>query len=100
MRIINSIEESKRNYMVSNGQENEKEIKENCEIKINDEIINISYFYEFKKNGNYKIEYLFKSNLSNLNCMFNECSSLTNLNLSHFNTQNVNNMYYMFFDCS
>ena len=28
--------------------ENEKEIKENCEIRINDEIIPFSYFYKFK----------------------------------------------------
>ena len=28
------------------------------------------------------------------------CSSLTSLNLSNFNTNNVNNMIYMFCDCS
>ena len=31
--------------------------------------------------------------------MFAECSSLTNLNLSNFNTQNVINMGWMFYDC-
>ena len=33
-------------------------------------------------------------------CMFENCSSLTNINLSNFNTQNVTNMFYMFRDCS
>ena len=31
--------------------------------------------------------------------MFNCCLSLTNLNLSNFNTQNVTDMNYMFYDC-
>ena len=32
--------------------------------------------------------------------MFDECSSLTNLNLSNFNTTNVTDMSYMFSECS
>ena len=32
--------------------------------------------------------------------MFFDCSSLTNINLSNFNTQNVKDMSGMFFDCS
>jgi len=32
--------------------------------------------------------------------MFSGCSSLTSLNLSNFNTNNVTNMSYMFFNCS
>ena len=32
--------------------------------------------------------------------MFNECSSLTSLNLSNFNTNNVKDMSYMFNKCS
>ena len=36
--------------------ENEKEIKENCEIRINDIIIPFSYFCKFKKKGKYKIK--------------------------------------------
>ena len=31
--------------------------------------------------------------------MFNECSSLKELNLSNFNTNNVTNMRYMFSGC-
>ena len=43
--------------------ENEKEIKENIEIKINGKIIEFSYYYKFNKEGKYKIEYLFKNKL-------------------------------------
>ena len=32
--------------------------------------------------------------------MFYECNSLTNLNLSNFNTQNVTNMSWMFDNCN
>ena len=32
--------------------------------------------------------------------MFNHCSSLTNIDLSNFNTNNVTCMYSMFYNCS
>ena len=35
-----------------------------------------------------------------MNGMFWGCSSLTNINLSNFNTQNVTDMYQMFWGCS
>ena len=76
--------------------ENEKEIKDNCEIEINNNKIEFSYFYEFKEEGKYIIKYIFLKNLTKTDFMFYYCNSLTNLNLSNFNTQNVTNMSYMF----
>ena len=38
-------------------------------------------------------------NVNDMNCMFYGCSSLKELNLSNFNTNNVINMSYMFFGC-
>ena len=35
-----------------------------------------------------------------MNSMFYECSSLKELNLKNFNTNNVTNMNSMFFGCS
>ena len=35
-----------------------------------------------------------------MSCMFYECSSLKELNLSNFNTNNITNMRYMFSRCS
>ena len=40
------------------------------------------------------------ANVENMSFMFDECSSLTSLNLSSFNTANVTSMSYMFSDCS
>ena len=102
-RIINSYEESNREnefdeYKKDN--ENEKEIKNNCEIIINDELIPFSYFHKFNKKGKYIIKYIFKKNMNKTNYMFSECSSLINLDLSNFNTKNVNNMSGMFSRCS
>ena len=46
------------------------------------------------------IKYKFKNYLTNTNFMFFGCKSLTNLNLSNFNNQNVTNMRDMFSNCS
>ena len=105
IKIINSYEETKRNHSLmfiedEYKYENEKEIKENCEIKINNNIIPFDYYYEFKKEGKYKIEYSFKNELSKTCFMFMNCLSLTKINLSKFNTQNVTNMRSMFGGCT
>ncbi len=80
--------------------ENEKEIKNNCEIKIDDIVIPFSYFYKFKNSGKHIIKYSFNHYITNTNYMFYECSSLKNINISNFNTKNVNNMGCMFWGCS
>ena len=40
------------------------------------------------------------SNVITIYGMFNNCSSLTSIDLSSFNTSKVTNMYYMFYNCS
>ena len=103
IRIINSYEECNREYTLKRYKkewENEKEIKDNCEIRINDKIIKFCYFYEFKKKGKYNINYIFKNNITNCNHMFSNCNKLTKIDLSNFNTNNVTNMRCMFSGCS
>ena len=78
---------------------NEEEIKR-CEIRINNQLIPFNYFFKFTNKGKYKIKYTFNNYLTNTNHMFSDCSSLTNINLSNFNTQNVTNMSCMFSNCS
>ena len=39
-------------------------------------------------------------NVTDVSFMFSRCSSLKNINLSYFNTQNVTNMSNMFNECS
>ena len=104
IRIINSYENVKReNYWKDKkndlNYENEKEIKENIEIKIDGKIIEFTYYYKFNKVGKHKIEYSFKNNISKTCFMFWWCDKIINLNLSNFNTQNVTNMSYMFYYC-
>ena len=99
-RIINSYENFKsENFLIVKGIENEKEIKES-EIFINDKKINFTYYYNFPKEGNYTIKYVFKKLLTSTNFMFFLCNSLLSLDLSMFNTKNVTDMGYMFYRCS
>ena len=103
IRIINSSEEYMRkeypNFTLKEEWSNEKEIKE-CEIKINDEIIPFNYYYKFNSKGKYTIKYFFKNYLTKTNHIFYGCSSLSNIDLSNFNTQNVTDMESMFEGCS
>ena len=46
------------------------------------------------------IEYLNTENVTNMDGMFQNCKSLTTLDLSRFDTKNVTDMRGMFYDCS
>ena len=67
---------------------------------VNNKKINFCIEYNFKKIGKYLIKINCKRKLIHTKNIFSYCSSLTSLNLSNFNTNNVNNMSYMFYDCS
>ena len=56
IRIINSYEQLSREGKIFKY---EKEIKDNCEIRINNELIPFSYFHTFNKKGKYTIKYSF-----------------------------------------
>ena len=111
IQIINSFENNKRKNKWDSEEdeeeeeddskyENEGDIKENIEIKINEKNIGFSYVHKFEKEGRYKIKYIFKKNLSNLNHLFCRCENLININLSNFNTNKVTDMSYIFEYCS
>ena len=106
IRIINSYEEVIREdlyFGISNKDfvkfENEKEIKDNCKIKINDNYIDFNYFFKFKEKGQHIIKYKFTNNITKIDFMFSFCKSLTDIDLSNFNNQNVEDMSYMFYGC-
>ena len=102
IRIINSFEEFNNTHRLTIKKkeyykyENEKEIKDNYRIKVNNININFNYFYEFKERGNYKIEYNFINTLTKTDFMFGECNLLTYIDLSHFDAKDVTNMRNMF----
>ena len=98
IRILNSYEEVKKNDSFFSGIENEKEIKDNCVIYLNENKIDFCYEYELEGKNIIKIKCI--NSLNNTNFIFYDCSSLTSLNLSNFNTNNVINMNNMFHNCS
>ena len=119
IRIINSYEQSigynnnknkKNNNNNNNNNDNnniddnikycnELEIKDNCEIMINGNKIDFNYFHKFEKKGKYKIEYIFKKKLKNINHMFYKCSDLISIDLSNLNSQNVTEIRNIFSYC-
>ena len=104
IQIINSYENYRRKKETKDGKinpeyDNEKDIKENIEIKINGKKIPFAYTYKFKKEGKYRIEYIFKKNITKINHIFSGCWRLTHLDFSCFDTQNVINMSHLFYDC-
>ena len=105
IKIINSFEQYKREYEWTDkfddyiNYNNEYMIKE-CRIKINKKIIPFSYNYKFNKKGKYIIKYSLPKDIIKINHLFSGCNYLTSIDLSNFDTQNVSNMSYMFFDCN
>ena len=105
IRIINSFEEFKNENNILDAKddylfENEKQIKENIKIKINQKYIDFTYYYKFNQKGKYIIEYFLNTDkLTRFDYLFYECYSLISLNLSKYNTQNITNMSYMLANC-
>ena len=59
------------------------------------------WFYEYRALKQIEgLENLNTSEVKDMGGMFDDCSGLTSLDLSHFNTQNVTNMVAMFSGCS
>ena len=111
-KIKNISEESEQNISEGNIINAEINVNDsNEEIKILDDdfknkvtiLFNeklIKSYYKFEKKGKHPIIYIFNKLLLSTEKMFRNCSSLTSLNLSNFNTNNVNNMSSMFSNCS
>ena len=115
-------EEEKKSYIESKNNINGN----NIDIYINDKNIKFSYKYKSNEKDNIQVKFIFNklltstthmflgcsslqsinlssfdtTNVNNMRCMFYRCSSLQSINLSSFNTTNVKNMSYMFADCS
>ena len=95
-RIINYLDlnQKKENEKNSNDKinifNNEEEIKNFYELYFNNKKINFCLKYKFMSEGENIIKIKCKNNLKNMNYLFYNCSSLISLNLSNFNTINVN----------
>ena len=102
VRIINSYEQAKREDKINikeKDEPNENEIKEICNIRINNKIIPFSYTHKFENEGKYIIQYSFKRKLKNANYLFYDCKLLEKIDFSNFNSENITNMSHMFAEC-
>ena len=98
IRIINTYEHFLKDNK-GDGEKNDKEIRDNIEIRIDDKKIPFSFSHKFDKKGKHIIKYTFDNNLANTNYMFCGCKYLFDSDLSNFNTHSVRNMSYMFYGC-
>ena len=89
-------DEEKKLYIEGKNNINDK----NIDIYINDKKIKFNYKYKSNERGNIQVKFVFNKLLTCTTYMFSGCSSLQSINLSSFNTINVNNMSYMFYGCS
>ena len=84
------------------SEENE-EIKNldqtNTNIYINDAPVNFCKFFKPSGAGIYKIKIVFKKKMENCKFMFRNCTNIISIDLSAFDSSNVNNMNYMFGRC-
>ena len=108
IKIINSYEEYQRTYKRNfhfiaedaSKYNNEDEIKNNCRIRVNNQLIPFSYYYNFKETGFFSIKYSFKKNLTKTDFLFYGCFNCvtvdTSLDFTHFKSENVTDMSYMF----
>ena len=104
IRIINSYDQYKRENLGFAKDDyyknsNEREIKNNCEIKINNTLIPFSFYHRFQTCGKHTIEYSFKKFLTNSSALFWGCNFITSLDFSNFNTEHITNMSLMFGGC-
>ena len=65
---------------------------------INDKKKDFSYYLPYHQSSGI-IKYIFKSNLTTIDCLFYNCISLISLDLSNFNTENITNMAFLFSGC-
>ena len=75
-------------------------MKENIEIYVNDKKFKFDFKYKIKESKELNVKFKFKKLLANTSYMFSGCSFINSIELSSFNTTNVNNMSYMFDGCS
>ena len=79
-----------------------KELNEkNVELFIDNKCYKFEKYFKPEKEGIYNILINLKNiNLKDCSGMFFNCLNLTNIDLSNFDTSNINRMDYMFLDCN
>ena len=82
------------------GKKFEENNKDNIELVINDKNSKLISQYQLKEGVN-KIKLIMKKRLNNLEYMFYDCNTLSNIEeLKYLDTKEVTNFSYMFFGCT
>ncbi len=81
-------------------QINEKEIKNYCELFLNNKKINFCLQHKFNKKGENTLKIQFNKVLENSSLLFFKCSLLSSLDFSHFDSSKITKMNYLFSECS
>ena len=89
-------EQYKKLYLEGKNNINGK----NIEIYVNNKKIEFDYKYKNNEKGNIKVIFKFNKLLTSTNSIFRNCPSLESIDLSSFNTSNVNDMSGMFLSAS
>ena len=73
---------------------------ENTKIFLDGQPINFCKFFKPTREGEYIIKIIFNNKiLKDCSCLFRNCTNITSIDLSSFDSSQVNNMYYMFGRC-
>ena len=88
--------ESQKSYKEGKNNINEK----NIEIYINNKRIKFDYKDKSDEKREIEVKFIFNKLLTSTSYMFRNCSSLQSIDLSSFNTSNVEDMACMFDGCS
>ena len=88
----------KNNIDIKNIEQHKLNIN-NFVILINDKIYESKQYFKPKTEGIYHIKILIKNNIKDCFGLFYSCSTILSIDLSSFNSKNVGNMSYMFYDC-
>ena len=76
-----------------------KDIKNCCEIYINDKNIGFNCNYKFNIPGTYNIKYKFSQKLKSTSDLFLDCQHLETIDLSKFDSSEIDSMKWMFCNC-
>ena len=86
---------------VEHHHDNLKELNElNTELFINNMKYKYKKYFKPIEEGLYDIKLKFKSNFKNCSYMFSDCSKITDIDFSSYDTKNIINMSHMFYKCS
>ena len=94
-----------QNYIDKNFDDYNKELKDlnndKIEVYINGQIKTEKFNKYFipDKEGEYEIKLIFKYKIKDCSFMFRNCENIIKLDLSSFDSSDVNNMHYMFGKC-